>query len=144
MPRIFYEDAEEPSSLVACGSVTPQEEDPPVNPIWKPDYDREPKWKEMNEEDIEMFYERVKGYLDENGEVDNVDWERLNFDIVDAEFYEKHIGPGFPPEFYELLAKSTNEENKIQDFRQLPLDINREEVVLKFDCGIIDKKEESI
>jgi len=43
-----------------------------------------------------------------------------------------------------LLAKSTNEENKIQDYRQLPLDINREEVLLKFDCGIIDKKDESI
>ena len=128
MPRQFHED----------------EEDLPINPIWKPDYDREPKWKEMNEEDIEMFYERVKGYLDENGEVDNVDWERLNFDIVDAEFYRKHIGDGFPEEFYELLAKSTIEENKIQDYRQLPLDINREEVVLKFDCGIIDKKEESI
>ena len=137
MPRQFYEDTEEPSSLVA-------EKDPPVNPIWKADYDREPKWKEMNEDDIEMFYERVKGFLDENGEVDNVDWERLNFDIVDAEFYRKHIGEGFPDEFYDLLAKSTNEENKIQDYRQLPLDINREEVVLKFDCGIIDKKEESI
>lgn len=120
------------------------QEDPPVNPVWKPDYDREPKWKELNEDDIELFYERVKGYLNENGEVDNVDWSRLNFDIVDSEFYRKHIGEGFPDEFYELLAKSTNEENKIQDFRQLPLDINREEVVLKFDCGIIDKKEENI
>jgi len=128
MTRQFYDDSE----------------DPPVNPVWKPDYDREPKWKELNEDDIELFYERVKGYLNENGEVDNVDWNRLNFDIVDSEFYRKHIGEGFPDEFYELLAKSTNEENKIQDYRQLPLDINREEVVLKFDCGIIDKKEESI
>ena len=119
-------------------------EDPPVNPIWKPDYDREPKWKELNEDDIELFYERVKGYLDENAEIDNVDWNRLNFDIVDSEFYREHIGDGFPDEFYELLAKSTNEENKIQDYRQLPLDINREEVLLKFDCGIIDKKDESI
>lgn len=141
MPRQFYEsETEGPSSLVACGGVTPQED---FKPIWKADYDNS-KWKDMDEEDIEMFYERVKGFLDENGEVDNVDWERLNFDIVDAEFYRKHIGEGFPDEFYELLAKSTNEENKIQDYRQLPLDINREEVVLKFDCGIIDKKEESI
>jgi len=130
MPRQFYEDADD----------TPQED---FKPIWKADYDNS-KWKDMDEEDIEMFYERVKGFLDENGEVDNVDWERLNFDIVDAEFYRKHIGEGFPDEFYELLAKSTNEENKIQDYRQLPLDINREEVILKFDCGIIDKKEESI
>lgn len=115
--------------------------DPPVNPIWKPDYDREPKWKELNEDDIELFYERVKGFLSENEEIDNIDWDRLNFDVVDAEFYEKHIGSGFPQEFYELLAKSTNEENKIQDYRQLPLDIKREETVLHFSTGNEDKKE---
>lgn len=108
-----------------------EEEDPPVNPIWKPDYDREPKWKELNEDDIEMFYERVKGYLNENEEVDNIDWSRLNFDIVDADYYREKL-PGFPDEFYELLAKSTNEENKIQDYRQLPLDIKREETTLHF------------
>ena len=122
----------------------PTVSEPPINPIWKPDYNREPKWKDLNENDIEMFYQQVKGYLDENGEVNNVDWDRLNFDIVDAEFYEKHIGQGFPREFYELLAKSTNEENKIQDYRMPSLDIKNEEVVLKFDCGIIDKQEESI
>lgn len=119
MTRQFYDDSE----------------DPPVNPIWKPDYDREPKWKELNEDDIELFYERVKGFIDENEEIDNLDWSRLNFDIVDAEFYREKLGDGFPPEFYELLAKSTNEENKIQDYRQLPLDINREETVLKFSSG---------
>ncbi len=43
-----------------------EEQDPPVNPIWKPDYDREPKWKDMSEDDLELFYERVKGYLNEN------------------------------------------------------------------------------
>jgi hypothetical protein len=122
---------------------TPQE-DPPVNPIWKPDYDREPKWKDMSEDDLELFYERVKGYLNENGEIDNLDWSRLNFDIVDADFYEERIGPGFPREFYELLAKSTNEENKIQDYRQLPLDINRGEVTLTFSNTKTDEKEESI
>ena len=121
-----------------------EEEDPPINPIWKPDYDREPKWKEMNEDDIELFYERVKGYLNENGEVDNIQWDRLNFDIVDADFYEKHIGSGFPPEFYELLAKSTNEENKIQDYRMLPLNIDRNEVILTFSTKPEEKIEEKI
>lgn len=112
--------------------ATPLEEDPPINPIWKPDYDREPKWKELADEDLELFVERVKGYVQEDGEIDNVDWDRLNFDIVDAEFYEKHIGSGFPREFYELLAKSTNEENKIQDYRQPALDITQGDVVLTF------------
>ncbi len=121
----------------------PTVSEPPINPIWKPDYNREPKWKDLNDDDIEMFYQQVKGYLDENGEVNNVDWSRLNFDIVDADFYKERM-PGFCDEFYELLAKSTNEENKIQDYRMPSLDIKNEEVVLKFDCGIIDKKEESI
>lgn len=106
-------------------------EDPPVNPIWKKDYDHEPKWKELNDDDIEMFYDRVKDYLKEDCEIDNLDWSRLNFDIVDADFYEERIGTGFPREFYQLLADSTNAENKIQDYRQLPLNKVEGEVLLK-------------
>lgn len=116
MPRQFYD------------------EDPPINPIWKPDYDREPKWKELHEDDIEIFYDRVRDYVDENEEVDNIQWDRMNFNIVDSDFYKERM-PGFPEEFYELLADSTNEENKIQDFRQPSLDIKNEEVVLKFSTG---------
>lgn len=119
MTRQFYDDSE----------------DPPINPIWKPDYDREPKWKELDEDDIEMFYNRVKDYLNEDQEIDNIDWSRLNFDIIDSDFYREKIGDGFPDEFYELLAKSTNEDNKVQDYRQLPLDINREETTLSFSTG---------
>lgn len=107
-------------------------EDPPVNPIWTKDYDREPKWRDLDENDIDMFYDRVKDFLNENEEVDNVDWSRMNFDIIDSDFYREKIGEGFPDEFYELLAKSTNEENKIQDYRQPSLDIKREEGVLTF------------
>ena len=118
-------------------------EDPPINPIWKPDYNREPKWKDLNENDIEMFYQQVKGYLDENGEVNNVDWDRLNFDIVDADFYKERM-PGFCDEFYELLAKSTNEENKIQDYRMPSLDIKNEEVILTFSTKPEEKIEEKI
>ena len=114
----------------------------PAEPVkWIKDYDREPKWKELNDDDIDLFFQRIKGCLDENAEVDNVDWERLNFDIVDSDFYREKLGDGFPDEFYEILAKSTNEENKIQDYRQMPLDISLNEVVLKFDCGITEKKE---
>jgi len=127
MTRQFYDDSE----------------DPPVNPIWKPDYDREPHWKELHEDDIDLFYQRVKGFIDENGEIDNLDWDRLNFDVVDAEFYREHIKGDFPDEFYQLLADSTNEANKIQDYRQLPLEIKREDIVLKFSTGN-EVKEESI
>lgn len=114
MPRQFYD------------------EDPPINPKWTKDYDREPNWKELDENDIEIFYDRVRDYVDENEEVDNIQWDRMNYNIVDADFYREKIGNGFPDEFYELLAKSTNEENKIQDFRQPTLDIKNEEIVLKF------------
>lgn len=109
------------------------EEEPPINPIWKADYDREPKWKELKDDDIEMFFDRVKDYVTETGEVDNLDWSRMNFNVVDADFYEERIGSGFPPEFYQLLADSTNSENKIQDYRQLSLDIKREEHIVKMD-----------
>lgn len=106
-------------------------EDPPINPKWTKDYDREPHWRDLDENDIEIFYDRVKDYLNDNEEVDNIDWSRMNFNIVDADFYREKM-PGFPDEFYELLAKSTNEENKIQDYRQPALDIKREECVLHF------------
>lgn len=115
------------------------DEDLPINPIWKADYDREPKWKEMEESDLDIFFDKVKDYVNQNEEVDNIDWTRLNFEILDSDFYREKLGEGFPEEFYELLAKTTNDENKIQDYRQLSLDINREDVVLKFDCGITDK-----
>lgn len=116
MPRQFYDDSE----------------DPPVNPIWKKDYDSEPHWKELDENDIEMFYDRVRDYLNENEEIDNIQWDRMNYNIVDADFYRNKIGGDFPQEFYELLAQSTNEENKICDYRQPTLDIKQEEVVLHF------------
>ena len=108
-------------------------EDPPVNPIWKPDYNREPKWLPITDEGLEEFYARVKDYLNESGEVDNVDWNRLNFDIFTAEDIKKKIGEGFPEEFYELMAKASLEENKIQDFRQMPLTVEHKEVILKMD-----------
>lgn len=106
-------------------------EDPPVNPVWVKDYDREPKWKDLDDTDIEIFYDRVKDFVTTEGEQDNLDWSRLNFDVVDADFYRDKIGEGFPDEFYELLAKSTVEENKIQDYRQLPLNKVEGEIVLK-------------
>lgn len=127
MTRQFYDDSE----------------NPPINPVWKPDYDREPKWKELNEDDIDMFYDRVKDFLNENEEIDNIQWDRLNFNIVDAEFYEKHLGSGFPQEFYQLLADSTNEENKIQDYRMMPLDIKRENTVLHFSTSPEDIKKDT-
>jgi hypothetical protein len=106
-------------------------EDPPINPIWKADYDREPKWLPLTDENLEEFYSRVKEYLNESGEVDNVDWERLNFDLYTPEMVREQIGEGFPDEFYELMAKASLDDNKIQDFRQLPLDKVQGDVVLK-------------
>ena len=128
MPRQFYDDSD----------------DPPVNPIWKPDYNREPHWKDLNEDDIELFYERVKGFISENEEVDNIDWSRMNFDVVDADFYREHIKGEFPEEFYALLAETTNKENKVQDFRMMSLDIKREETVLSFTTGPEEKIEEKL
>ena len=105
--------------------------DPPINSKWTKDYDREPHWRDLDENDIEMFYDKVKECVNESEEVDNIQWERMNYNIVDADFYRDKM-PGFCDEFYELLADSTNKENKVQDFRQPTLDINQREVILKF------------
>ncbi len=107
------------------------EEDPPINPQWTKDYNREPKWIPLTDEGLEEFYDRVKEYLNESGEVDNVDWDRLNFDVYTPEMVREQIGEGFPEEFYDLMAKASLDDNKIQDFRQLPLDVKHGEVTLK-------------
>ena len=107
------------------------EEEPPVNPIWKADYDREPKWKDLDMDDLEMFYKQVNEYLNESGEIDNVDWDRLCFEEFPVEEVKKRIGEGFPEEFYELMSKCSMDDNKIQDYRQLPLNKVEGDIILK-------------
>jgi hypothetical protein len=49
-----------------------------------------------------------------------------------ADYYEEKF-PGFPDEVYEILAKSTEEENKLIDNRLPPLKVKHGEFTVNFD-----------
>ncbi len=71
-------------------------------------------------------------YLDEK-EIDNIDWSRFNFGLYDENYYREKFGDGFPDEWYRLMAKATEEDNKVQDYRQHSLSIEKKETTLIFD-----------
>jgi len=52
--------------------------------------------------------------------------------VYGADYYEDKF-PGFSDEVYEILAKSTEEENKVVDNRIPPLKITEGEFIVKFD-----------
>lgn len=93
---------------------------------------QKPEWVEMTEHELHRLFEGVYNYC-EDGEIDNLDWSKLNFDVFDEDWYRDKYGEGFPDEWYALMANSTKEENKIQDYREHPLKIERKEVIIKFD-----------
>lgn len=93
---------------------------------------QKPEWCELTEHDLHKMFEGVYNYC-EDSEIDNLEWDRLNFDVYDEDWYRDKYGEGFPDEWYKLMANSTKEENKVIDYRQHPLKIEQKEVVIKFD-----------
>jgi hypothetical protein len=90
---------------------------------------KKPDWSDMPEHELHQMFEGVYNYC-EDGEIDNLEWDRLNFNVFDEDWYRDKYGEGFPDEYYKLMADSTKEENKIQDYRQHPLKIERKEIVV--------------
>ena len=65
-----------------------------------------PEWSEISDVELHKMFEGLYNYV-ENEEIDNVQWDRLNFEVYDADYYRDIYGEGFPDEWYELMAKST-------------------------------------
>lgn len=89
-----------------------------------------PDWHDIDEHELHKMFEGLYNYCDE---IDNVEWDRLNFKVYDAQYYKEKYGDGFPDEWYELMAKSTEEENKVVDYRQHSLKIEKKDVTIKFE-----------
>lgn len=87
-----------------------------------------PAWRDIDEHDFHKMFEGVYNYCDE---IDNVEWDRLNFEVYGPDYYKEKYGDKFPEEWYELMAKST--EEKIIDYREHSLKIEKKEVTLKFE-----------
>jgi alpha-L-fucosidase len=88
-------------------------------------------WVEHDESNFNKIFEGLLDYCADEECYDNLDWNSVNYTTYGADYYEERF-PGFAPEVYEILAKSTEEENKIVDHRVPPLKISNEEVVLSF------------
>lgn len=91
-----------------------------------------PEWTPLEEHELHKMFEGVYNYV-EDQDIDNVQWERLNFKLYDADYYRDKYGDKFPEEWYELMAKSTEEDNKIEDYRQHSLKIEKKEVTINFE-----------
>jgi hypothetical protein len=88
-------------------------------------------WVEHDETNFHKMFEGLLDYCADEEFYDNLDWNTVNYTVYGADYYQEKF-PGFSEEVYEILAKSTEEENKFIDNRLPPMKIKHEEVVLSF------------
>ena len=89
-------------------------------------------WVEHDDSDFAKVFNGLLDYTNDDDELDNLDWNSVNYEVYGADYYEEKF-PGFSDEVYEILAKSTEEENKVVDNRIPPLKITEGEFIVKFD-----------
>ena len=89
-------------------------------------------WVEHDESNFAKMFEGLLDYCADEEEFDNLDWNTVNYKVYGADYYEEKF-PGFSEEVYEILAKSTEEENKIIDNRIPPIKIKHGEFTVSFD-----------
>jgi hypothetical protein len=89
-------------------------------------------WVEHDEGNFAKMFEGLLDYCADEEEYDNLDWNTVNYQVYGPDYYEEKF-PGFSEEVYEILAKSTEEENKIIDNRIPPIEIKHGEFTVSFD-----------
>jgi len=89
-------------------------------------------WVEHDESNFAKMFEGLLDYCADEDEWQNLDWNTVNYKVYGADYYEEKF-PGFSEEVYEILAKSTEEENKIIDNRIPPIKIKHGEFTVSFD-----------
>ena len=89
------------------------------------------KWIEHDLTNFNKMFDGLLDYCNDEEEYDNLDWNTVNYEVYGADYYSERF-PGFSDDVYEILAKSTKEENKIVDNRIPPLKITEGEVTVSF------------
>ena len=89
------------------------------------------QWVEHDDSNFTKMFEGLLDYCADEEEYDTLNWNTVNYQVYGADYYEEKF-PGFAPEVYEILAKSTEEENKIVDKRIPPIEIKHGEFELSF------------
>ena len=90
------------------------------------------KWVEMDKPELETMFAGLIDYVGDK-EIDNIDWSRLSFGVYDEQYYRDKFGEGFDDSWYKLMAKATEHDNKVQDYRMPALAIEKKETTIKFD-----------
>jgi hypothetical protein len=88
-------------------------------------------WVEHDETNFHKMFDGLLDYCADEQCYDNLDWNTVNYKVYGADYYQEKF-PGFSEEVYEILAKSTEEENKFVDNRIPPIKIKHEEVTVSF------------
>jgi hypothetical protein len=88
-------------------------------------------WVEHDDTNFHKMFEGLLDYCADEECYDNLDWNTVNYKVYGADYYQEKF-PGFSEEVYEILAKSTEEENKFVDNRIPPIKIKHEEVTVSF------------
>jgi hypothetical protein len=88
-------------------------------------------WVEHEDTNFHKMFEGLLDYCADEQCYNNLDWNTVNYKVYGADYYQEKF-PGFSEEVYEILAKSTEEENKFVDNRIPPMKIKHEEVTLSF------------
>ena len=96
------------------------------------DDDNKGQWVEHKDEDFCKVFDGLLDYCADEEYFDNLDWNSVNYQLYGADYYKEKF-PGFSDEVYEILAKSTEPENKLIDNRIPPLKITEGEFTLNFD-----------
>jgi len=89
-------------------------------------------WIEHGEGNFYKMFEGLLDYCADEDEFDNLNWNTVNFKVYDEDYYRENFD-GFPDEVYQILAKSTEPENKFLDETTPNLKIEHKETILKFD-----------
>ena len=88
-------------------------------------------WVEHDNDNFAKMFEGLLDYCADEEEFDNLDWNTVNYEAYGPDYYSEKF-PGFSDDVYEILAKSTKEENKIVDNRIPPLKITQGDVTVSF------------
>jgi len=89
-------------------------------------------WIEHGEGNFYKMFEGLLDYCADEEEYDNLDWNTVNFNVYGEDYYRENF-EGFPDEVYQILAKSTEPENKFLDETTPNLKIEHKETIIKFD-----------
>lgn len=89
-------------------------------------------WVEHDDDDFSKAFDGLLDYTNDDEDLGNLDWNSVSYEVYGPDWYALKY-PGFSDATYEILAKSSKEENKLMDNTIPPLKITNEPVTVTFD-----------